>query len=146
MRLCQHEVSKRVRRAAGVRVSAEARAEAGREGEAVAARYLESLGYEVLARNWSCRVGELDLVVRRGEELVFVEVRTVRRSWEGWCAPEQTVREGKRRRLERAARRWMAVEGGAWVRGCAARFDVVGVRLEARRLRHLRGAFEVSGR
>ncbi len=50
----------------------------GRRGEDEAAAYLEQQGYVILARNWRTRAGELDIVARDGESLVFVEVRTRR--------------------------------------------------------------------
>lgn len=48
----------------------------GTHGETLAAEYLISQGYTLITRNWHCRQGELDLVMRQGELLVFVEVRT----------------------------------------------------------------------
>jgi len=52
--------------------------EAGRRGEGIAARYLESHGWRILARGYRVRVGEIDLVAARGGVLVFVEVKTRR--------------------------------------------------------------------
>ena len=52
-----------------------ARQKLGAHGERVAARRYEADGYEVVARNWRCGDGELDLVLRRGDTLVFAEVR-----------------------------------------------------------------------
>ncbi len=48
----------------------------GTHGETLAADYLTGQGYTLITRNWHCRQGELDLVMRQGELLVFVEVRT----------------------------------------------------------------------
>ncbi|MCA9915994.1 MAG: YraN family protein [Anaerolineae bacterium] len=48
----------------------------GEQGEMLAANYLEQKGYRILARNWNCRYGEIDLVAQDGETLVFVEVKT----------------------------------------------------------------------
>lgn len=53
------------------------RGQKGRDGEAAAASYLESEGWTMAARNWRCPAGELDIVAVRGEELAFVEVKTV---------------------------------------------------------------------
>ncbi|ACL23848.1 YraN family protein [Chloroflexus aggregans] len=50
----------------------------GDRGEQVAAVYLERCGYTIIARNWRCRNGEIDMVARDGDYLVFVEVRTRR--------------------------------------------------------------------
>ena len=51
------------------------RKQTGRQGEAIAATYLQNKGYEIIERNWRCPTGELDLVARAGDRLVFVEVR-----------------------------------------------------------------------
>jgi putative endonuclease len=69
----------------------------GRWGEGHARRYLEDKGYTVLATNYRCRWGEVDIVVHGGEELVFVEVKTRRGSLLG--APEESVTAAKTRRL-----------------------------------------------
>jgi len=50
----------------------------GDRGEQAATAYLEQCGYTIVTRNWRCRYGEIDLVARDGEQLVFVEVRTRR--------------------------------------------------------------------
>ncbi|NMA70336.1 MAG: YraN family protein, partial [Firmicutes bacterium] len=65
------------------------RLQLGRWGEALAALYLQGLGYQVLARNLRNRLGELDLVALDGEILVFVEVRTRRGGPAG--TPEESV-------------------------------------------------------
>lgn len=54
----------------------------GRQGEAVTRRLYRRRGYEILACNWRCRYGELDVVARDGGVLVFAEVKTLRRSRE----------------------------------------------------------------
>ncbi len=50
--------------------------EFGRHGEDLARTFLEALGYGFIARNWHCRSGEIDLIMRDGTEIVFVEVKT----------------------------------------------------------------------
>ncbi len=69
----------------------------GRWGEELAARHLAAKGYEILARNWRCETGELDLVARDGESLVFVEVRTRRGRLLG--SPEESITAAKEARL-----------------------------------------------
>lgn len=49
----------------------------GNQGESIAAHYLQSKGYQILERNWHCRFGELDIVAKSGETLLFCEVKTV---------------------------------------------------------------------
>ncbi|WEK59699.1 MAG: YraN family protein [Candidatus Microbacterium colombiense] len=78
----------------------------GRAGEERAARYLRSLGYEVLDRNWRCAQGEIDIVASQGEYLAIVEVKTRRSAAFGH--PFEAVDERKRRRLWRLAHAWAA--------------------------------------
>jgi putative endonuclease len=51
--------------------------ETGNQGEMLAAQYLEAKGYQIVERNWSCRLGELDIVAKTGETFLFCEVKTV---------------------------------------------------------------------
>jgi putative endonuclease len=69
----------------------------GNFGERVAASHLESKGYTVLERNWSTREGEVDLIASRGEDLVFVEVRS--RKGRDFGTPEESITERKRQHL-----------------------------------------------
>ncbi len=94
----------------------------GADGEERAARWYEAHGYEVLARNWRCREGELDLVVRSGGALVFVEVKT--RSTDRFGSPAEAVTPTKQRRLRTLAARFLADSGA---RAAALRFDVVAI-------------------
>jgi putative endonuclease len=98
-----------------------ARRALGAAGEDRAADWYRRRGYTVLARNWRCREGELDLVVRRGRVLVFVEVKT-RRS-DRFGVPAEAVTPTKQRRLRTLARRYLADTGE---RG-SLRFDVVSI-------------------
>lgn len=81
----------------------DARVGLGRRGEEVAAAYLASLGWEIVARNWRTRAGELDIVARDGPWLVFVEVRARRAGRQGAVptagAPEESVTPRKQRQL-----------------------------------------------
>jgi len=92
----------------------------GRTGEALAAGWYTSQGYDVLARNWRCRDGELDLVVARGRFVVFCEVKT--RSSERFGTPAEAVTRQKQMRIRRLAARW--IEDAAPGRPRAIRFDV----------------------
>jgi putative endonuclease len=77
----------------------------GQWGEAVAERFLRRHGFRVLARRWRHKKDELDLVVREGDTLVFVEVKT--RASEIMGRPFSAVDRAKRRALGRAALRYM---------------------------------------
>jgi putative endonuclease len=114
---------------------ASARRELGRTGEDLAAAWYEAAGYEVLARNWRCREGELDLIVRAGRLYVFCEVKS--RSSVAFGAPVEAVTHDKQQRLRRLAARWLDSDAPALAR--EIRFDVAAVlngRLEV-----LEGAF-----
>ena len=78
----------------------------GAAGEALARRHLEGKGYELLAANWHCRAGELDLIMLDGEVLVFVEVKT--RHGERLGAAEEAVTATKAARLLIAAETYVA--------------------------------------
>ncbi len=95
----------------------------GASGEGAAAAWYEARGYEVLARNWRCREGELDLVLRSGRLVVFCEVKT--RSSDAFGAPVEAVTRSKQLRVRRLAARWLAEQGPA--RGGPVRFDVASV-------------------
>ena len=69
----------------------------GQWGENVAALHLESAGYALIERNWRCRGGEIDLVARDGETVVFVEVKT--RRGRDFGAPEEALTPRKAQKL-----------------------------------------------
>jgi putative endonuclease len=116
----------------------------GRRGERVAARFLRSLGYRILARNHRNRFGEIDLIAADGETLVFVEVKTRRSHTAG--APFEAVDRIKQRQLTRAA---LAYLGRHRLHDRSARFDVVGIvwpndRRGEPEVRHYVNAFEAA--
>ena len=93
--------------------------EQGRLGETRAARYLQRRGYQILARNVRIGRGELDIIARRGELLVFVEVKAHQSRESALLA----MHEDKCARLRSAAEAWLARYPGA--RGCQCRFDLI---------------------
>ena len=113
----------------------------GRYGEALAADHLTAAGMTVLARNWRCDQGELDLVLRDADgTVVFCEVKT--RSGTGFGEPSEAVGRTKARKVRLLACRWLLEHRPAGAGDI--RFDVVSVvrrRGEAPRLTHLRAAF-----
>jgi putative endonuclease len=82
------------------------RAESGRRAEAIAASHLERHGLAIVARNFRRRLGEVDLIARDGETLVFVEVRLRSRSDYGGAAASITA--AKRARMIKAAQLYLA--------------------------------------
>lgn len=111
----------------------------GRIGEAAARKHLQKMGMRFLTANFAGPDGEIDLVFRDGECLVFVEVKS--RSDGGWTRPAEAVDERKRRALRRTAAHYLGRLRDSRVR---FRFDIVEVMLEVGRVgevRHLPDAF-----
>ena len=113
----------------------EARRALGVSGEDLAAAWYEAAGYTVVARNWRCRDGELDLIVRLGRLLVFCEVKA--RTTDAFGAPVEAITRTKQQRLRRLAARW--IEDGEGPRPVEIRFDVASVL--AGNIEILEGAF-----
>ena len=115
------------------------RAEIGTLGEQLAVEHLQSAGLRVLARNWRCRYGELDVIAAddAARILVFVEVKT--RTSDQFGGVAQAVTPEKLRRLRRLAGLWLAAQDEHWA---TVRIDVVGVRIGRQRtpeITHLQG-------
>lgn len=96
----------------------------GHEGEEYAARYLQELGYAILERNYRVAGGEIDIIARMKNILVFVEVKT--RSSLRYGYPEEAVSFSKRRRIARAARCYLGVRQ---LPGVSFRFDIIAVSM-----------------
>ncbi|MYM20091.1 YraN family protein [Brevibacterium sp. 5221] len=80
----------------------------GRRGEDFAHRYLTAQGWDVLARNWRCRAGEIDIVARDGATIVFVEVKTRGSLRAGH--PLEAIGYRKLRTLRELAVRWLTAQ------------------------------------
>ena len=100
----------------------QARRALGISGEDAVAAWYQARGYEVVARNWRCRSGELDLIVRRGRTFVFCEVKT--RSSAAFGAPVEAVTRDKQVKVRHLAARWLE---DAPTRPTEIRFDVASV-------------------
>lgn len=115
------------------------RAQLGALGERIAVRYLSDHGLTVLDRNWRSRSGELDIVARDGDTLVFCEVKARRGT--GYGHPAAAVTAVKQQRVRLLARQWLAEHD---VHAPDVRFDVVAVLVDAdrpARVTHLPAAF-----
>lgn len=115
------------------------RAQIGALGERLAVDHLTAAGLQVLARNWRCRYGELDVIAADpGARLVvFVEVKT--RTTDAFGGVAEAVTPQKVRRLRRLAGLWLAGQDENWAQ---LRIDVIGVRIgrgPAPELTHLQG-------
>lgn len=105
----------------------------GMDGEQLAADFLTTAGMEILARNWRCSEGEIDIVASEGRSLVVCEVKT--RAGVRFGTPLEAVTRQKARRLRRLAVRWLAQSGVGYQE---VRIDVVGI------LRTAAGDFEIN--
>jgi putative endonuclease len=107
--------------------------------EAAAERWLIARGMRMVAKNFSCKAGEIDLIMRDGEQLVFVEVRFRQADRFGGAA--ESVTRTKQQRLVRAAQYFIAAhpQWGSY----ACRFDVLGASQAAAQIewQWLRDAF-----
>ena len=122
----------------------DARQRTGAAAEAAAAAFLESSGLRVIERNVRFAHGEIDLVCRDGNVLVFVEVKSRRARWGD--GPAAAVSPLKQWRLTRLAHHYLKWRGLGEPR---CRFDVVAVTVDERgasSVRHLRGAFDAAER
>lgn len=95
----------------------------GAHAEDLACAFLRARGLGLLARNYHCRRGEIDLVMSAGDTLVFVEVRY--RAREDFGSGAESVDARKRARLIAAAGHYLQRHTGAGARAC--RFDVVSI-------------------
>lgn len=97
---------------------------AGRKGERIARTYLEARGLRFISANWSCRLGEIDLIMQDGAARVLVEVRL--RSPTSYGAGVDTVAQEKQRKLVRTSQLYQQQED--WWGDI--RFDVVSITAE----------------
>jgi putative endonuclease len=108
---------------------------AGEAAERLAAAFLGRKGLDLIEANYRCRYGEIDLVLRDGDTIVFAEVRL--RTHAGFGGAAYSIDRRKQARLVAAARRWLAGKKDA-----PCRFDVVLMdRLDPSRIDWIRDAF-----
>lgn len=117
------------------------RIEIGQAGEEIAETYLLEQGYQVVARNYRTRHGEIDRIVRHANDLVFVEVKT-RRSL-AYGMPAESITWKKQQKLRQTALSFLQEYGYS---GIKLRFDVVSIILpdavgKETQIEHLRSAF-----
>ena len=107
----------------------------GLEGESIAAKYLEDKGYTILQRNFSCKVGEIDVVAMDGDTLVFVEVKA--RDNPKFGMPIEAITPAKVRSIIGAARYYIMKNH---LYDTQARFDVIAILRG--KIQHIENAFE----
>jgi putative endonuclease len=111
----------------------------GREGENIATAYLKEKGYRICETNFRCALGEIDIIARDGNDLVFVEVKTRKSRKLGY--PEQAVGGRKQRKISLLALWYLQKKKIGDIR---ARFDVVAITMlpEGREIRLIKNAFD----
>jgi putative endonuclease len=97
----------------------------GKEGEKIAAAFLKKKGYKIIETNYRCPLGEIDIIAREKDEIVFVEVKTRKSPEMGY--PEQAVGINKQKKMSQLAL-WYLQKKDA---DAKARFDVVAVTMSA---------------
>ena len=98
----------------------------GKQGEIKAKNYLKRRGYTILESNYRTKAGELDLIAKEKDCLVFVEVKT--RTNEEYGTPAEAVSYYKQQHMIRSAKYYLARHGGE----CECRFDVIEVCMPAK--------------
>jgi putative endonuclease len=114
------------------------RQDIGRYGEERAAIYLEDHGYEIIERNWRSGSGEIDLIARQKDRLVFVEVKT--RNGSGYGHPFEAITQAKVSRMRRLVAEWCATKKLPTIK---VRLDAISVLITGGRvfIEHLKEVF-----
>jgi len=114
----------------------------GREGEKIAADYLSKNGYRISETNFRCPLGEIDIIAKEKNTLVFIEVKTRKSSELGY--PEQAVGLKKQKKMSLLALWYLQEKKLA---GTAARFDVVAITQlpEGNEIKLIKNAFDCIG-
>lgn len=107
------------------------RSEFGKIGEDFVERYFKLHGYKILERNFKCRLGEIDIICQRDEEISFIEVKA--RSGDTFGTPAESVNKDKIKRIKNAAKLYLMIND---IGSKTIKFDVVEIYLN-----HLKEAF-----
>lgn len=113
----------------------------GKRGEELAVAYLKSKGYRIIERNYKCLFGEIDIVAKEGNTVVFVEVKS--RKSEDFGDPQTAVGWEKKRKISRIALKYLDEKQ---LYPCDARFDVVAVKMlpAGNTIELIQNAFELA--
>jgi len=114
--------------------------ELGKKGEEIALRFLKKKGYRIIEKNYVCKMGEMDIVAREKDTLVFVEVKT--RTSTHFGPPQLAVNFSKQRQLSKVALNYLKEKHLGDVK---ARFDVVAILLKEKEeeMELIRDAFDL---
>ncbi len=97
--------------------------ELGKKGEEIALRFLKKKGYRLIEKNYVCKMGEMDIIAKEKDTLVFIEVKT--RTSTEFGPPQLAVNSRKQRQLSKVALNYLNEKR---LKDVKARFDVVSVR------------------
>ncbi|MBQ9847158.1 MAG: YraN family protein [Clostridia bacterium] len=112
----------------------------GSNGESYAAEYLQNKGYEIITRNFSSRFGEIDIVCKKDNFIVFVEVKT--RGRKALVSGREAVTTGKQKKIIKTALIYLSAKG---ITNLQPRFDVVEIMITERvTVEHIINAFDGS--
>ena len=115
--------------------------ELGKKGEELAFRFLKKRGYRIIEKNYSCKMGEMDLIATEKDTLVFIEVKT--RTSTLFGPPQLAVNSSKQRQLSKVALNFLKEKNLEDVR---ARFDVVAILVgpKGEEIELIKDAFELQ--
>jgi len=115
--------------------------ELGKKGEDLALRFLKKRGYRIIEQNYVCKMGEMDLIAKEKDTLVFIEVKT--RTSMDFGPPQLAVTEFKQRQLSKVALNFLKEKK---IEDVKARFDVVAILLTPGReeIELIRDAFDLN--
>ena len=110
----------------------------GSQGEDIAAKYLQSQGYKILQRNFRSRYGEIDIICRWEQTVIFVEVKT--RTNTDFGSPEESITKTKQQHIHKVALIYLETYPYSFQE---IRFDVIGILMDGSepKLNHLEAAF-----
>ena len=117
------------------------RKELGRRGEELALRFLKKQGYRIIDRNYVCKLGEMDIIARERDTLVFVEVKA--RTSTAFGPPQLAVNSSKQRQLSKVALSFLKENR---LEDAKARFDVVAILFKpmGEEIELIKDAFELQ--
>lgn len=111
----------------------------GLEGENRAAEFIKNLGYRVIEKNFRSHFGEIDIIARHDEYLVFIEVKLRRTTKYG--SPQEAVNLRKQERMVKSALQYVKMKG---LKSAQIRFDVLAIGPEQERVELFTSAFDAS--
>lgn len=107
----------------------------GTLGETLAGKYMETNGYQILLRNYSVAIGEIDLIAKEDDIIVFIEVKT--RTNQRYGSPEESINTVRVNRIRKVARYFLKGFKGSG--DYDIRFDIISILVDRKRLKRLSG-------